>query len=143
MSRLKNAKSAIKRATDSLVKAAQDSIREEEMAPVTIKADIFKEVMELCAYLIIGSIASFMQKIDAEARVLKFEKELRDAKSVLKQLKQLPLRSVGDIKRVIFSLELIDDNSLPNARTHILDARCGEQGEHSSEKSPGSSGLCA
>ena len=45
MNRLKTAKSAIKRATDSLVKAAQDSIRQEEEAPVAIKADIFKEVM--------------------------------------------------------------------------------------------------
>ena len=46
MDRLKSAKSAIKRATDSLVKAAQDSIRQEEEAPVAIKADIFKEVMQ-------------------------------------------------------------------------------------------------
>ena len=46
MNRLKAAKSAIKRATDSLVKAAQDSIRQEEEAPVAIKADIFKEVMQ-------------------------------------------------------------------------------------------------
>ena len=44
MDRLKSAKSAIKRATDSLVKAAQDSIKQEEEAPVAIKADIFKEV---------------------------------------------------------------------------------------------------
>ena len=44
---------------------------------------------------------SFIQRIDAEARVLKLEKEVRDAKTVLKQLKQLPLRSVGDIKRVM------------------------------------------
>ena len=43
-----------------------------------------------------------MQRIDAEARVLKLEKEVRDAKTVLKQLKQLPLRSVGDIKRVMY-----------------------------------------
>ena len=33
---------------------------------------------------------------------MKLEKEVRDAKTVLKQLKQLPLRSVGDIKRVMF-----------------------------------------
>ena len=46
MDRLKTAKGAIKRATDSLVKAAQDSIRQEEEAPVAIKADIFKEVKE-------------------------------------------------------------------------------------------------
>ena len=46
MDRLKTAKGAIKRATDSLVKAAQDSIRQEEEAPVAIKADIFKEVVE-------------------------------------------------------------------------------------------------
>ena len=45
MGRLKTAKSAIKNATDSLVKAAQDSIRQEEEAPVAIKADIFKEVI--------------------------------------------------------------------------------------------------
>ena len=47
MGRLKTAKSAIKNATDSLVKAAQDSIRQEEEAPVTIKADIFKEVKKI------------------------------------------------------------------------------------------------
>lgn len=46
MDRLKTAKGAIKRATDSLVKAAQDSIRQEEEAPVAIKADIFKEVID-------------------------------------------------------------------------------------------------
>ena len=46
MGRLKTAKSAIKNATDSLVKAAQDSIRQEEEAPVAIKADIFKEVTQ-------------------------------------------------------------------------------------------------
>ena len=45
MGRLKTAKSAIKNATDSLVKAAKDSIRQEEEAPVAIKADIFKEVI--------------------------------------------------------------------------------------------------
>ena len=48
-----------------------------------------------------AEIVNFMQRIDAEARVLKLEKEVRDAKTVLKQLKQLPLRSVGDIKRVM------------------------------------------
>ena len=99
MGRLKTAKSAIKNATDSLVKAAKDSIRQEEEAPVAIKADIFKEVIrnkKKCA-----EIVHFMQRIDAEARVLKLEKEVRDAKTVLKQLKQLPLRSVGDIKRVM------------------------------------------
>ena len=41
-----------------------------------------------------------IQRIDAEARVLKLEREQNDAKAVVKQLKQLPLRSVGDIKRV-------------------------------------------
>ena len=38
---------------------------------------------------------------------MKLEKEVRDAKTVLKQLKQLPLRSVGDIKRVILLFVLI------------------------------------
>ena len=51
MGRLKTAKSAIKNATDSLVKAAQDSIRQEEEAPVTIKADIFKEVIKNSEYV--------------------------------------------------------------------------------------------
>ena len=51
MGRLKTAKSAIKNATDSLVKAAQDSIRQEEEAPVTIKADIFKEVIKNSKYV--------------------------------------------------------------------------------------------
>ena len=51
MGRLKTAKSAIKNATDSLVKAAQDSIRQEEEAPVAIKADIFKEVTQNNKYV--------------------------------------------------------------------------------------------
>ena len=43
MDGLQNAKAAIKRATDELVRVAKDSIREEE-TPVMIKTDIFKEV---------------------------------------------------------------------------------------------------
>merc|ERR1712198_673318 len=39
------------------------------------------------------------QKIDAEARVLKLEKEYGNAKNVVFQLKQFPMKSVGDIKR--------------------------------------------
>ena len=42
------------------------------------------------------------QKIDAEARVLKLEKEYGNAKNVVFQLKQFPMKSVGDIKRVSF-----------------------------------------
>ena len=42
----------------------------------------------------------FTQRIDAEARVLKLEKELRDAKKLEQQLSQTPQLSVGDIKRV-------------------------------------------
>lgn len=40
--------------------------------------------------------------------MLKLEKEVRDTKTVLKQLKQLPLRSVGDIKRVMITREISD-----------------------------------
>ena len=42
--------------------------------------------------------------------MLKLEKEVRDAKTVLKQLKQLPLRSVGDIKRVMSCVKSITFN---------------------------------
>ena len=42
----------------------------------------------------------FVKRIDAEARVLKLEKELKEAKKVEKQLCLAPQRSVGDIKRV-------------------------------------------
>ena len=41
-----------------------------------------------------------LQKIDAEAKVLKLEKEQRDAQNVINQLSQLPQKTVGDIKRV-------------------------------------------
>ena len=41
------------------------------------------------------------QRIEAEARVLKLEKELKEAKHLERQLAQSPQRSVGDIKRVI------------------------------------------
>jgi hypothetical protein len=47
--------------------------------------------------LIIGLL---VKRIDAEARVLKLEKELKEAKNVEKQLCLAPQRSVGDIKRV-------------------------------------------
>ena len=149
MNRLKTAKSAIKRATDSLVKAAQDSIRQEEEAPVAIKADIFKEVMYWTNTR--SETQIFTQRIDAEARVLKLEKEVRDAKTVLKQLKQLPLRSVGDIKRVMFCrnylMYLILFTRVVSELHMIagyifLDARCGGQSGNSSEKSPGCSGFC-
>ena len=149
MNRLKTAKSAIKRATDSLVKAAQDSIRQEEEAPVAIKADIFKEVMYWTNTR--SETQIFTQRIDAEARVLKLEKEVRDAKTVLKQLKQLPLRSVGDIKRVMFCrnylMYLILFTRVVSELHMIagyifLDARCGGQSGNSSEKSSGRSGFC-
>eukprot|EP00092_Neocalanus_flemingeri_P085334 GFUD01107374.1.p1 GENE.GFUD01107374.1~~GFUD01107374.1.p1 ORF type:complete len:1009 (+),score=319.61 GFUD01107374.1:263-3028(+) len=80
MEGLKTASNAIKKATDELVKAAQASIQEEPAAPA-VKVDIFKE------------------RIEAEARVLKLEKELREAKNREKQMAQTPQRSVGDIKR--------------------------------------------
>merc|ERR1719369_748074 len=80
MEGLKTASNAIKRATDELVKSAQASIQEEPAAPV-VKVDIFKE------------------RIEAEARVLKLEKELKEAKHLERQLLQTPQRSVGDIKR--------------------------------------------
>ena len=100
MDGLQNAKAAIKRATDELVRVAKDSIREEE-TPVMIKTDIFKEVdiYKFTRYNILQYFVC-IQRIDAEARVLKLEREQNDAKAVVKQLKQLPLRSVGDIKRV-------------------------------------------
>ena len=45
-------------------------------------------------------IHCLFKRIDAEARVLKLEKELKEAKKVEKQLCLAPQRSVGDIKRV-------------------------------------------
>jgi len=80
MEGLKTASNAIKKATDELVKSAKDSIQEEPAAPV-VKVDVFKE------------------RIEAEARVLKLEKELREAKKLEKQLNSAPQRSVGDIKK--------------------------------------------
>lgn len=46
MDGLKNAKNAIKKATDELVRVARDSIQK-EAAPIFIKSDIFKEVFIL------------------------------------------------------------------------------------------------
>ena len=96
MEGLKKASNAITKATKDLVKAAQESIQEEPATKMD-KPDIFKEVS-----LIIFSyfFSYFIQRIDAEARVLKLEKELRDAKKLEQQLSQTPQRSVGDIKRV-------------------------------------------
>ena len=47
-----------------------------------------------------SNLTSSLQRIEAEANVLKIQKELAEAKHVEKQLSQLPSRSVGDIKRV-------------------------------------------
>merc|ERR1719342_680490 len=80
MEGLRVASNAIKKATEELVKSAKASI-EEEPVEKTIKVDIFKE------------------KIEAEARVLKLEKELKEARQIEKQLSMTTQRSVGDIKR--------------------------------------------
>ena len=78
---------------------------------------------------------------------MKLEKEVRDAKTVLKQLKQLPLRSVGDIKRVNYLMYLIlftrVVSKLPMIAGYIfLDARRRGQSGNCSEKSPGCSRFC-
>merc|ERR1712228_954699 len=76
---LTDAAQKVKKATEALVEAAKSSI---EKAPSpTIKVDIFKE------------------RIDAEARVLRLEKEVLEAKRLEDELKESSQRTVSDIRK--------------------------------------------
>merc|ERR1712098_221418 len=79
MERLQIASDAVRRATEALVKAAQKSVQN----PVSprIKVDKFK------------------QRIEAEARVIRLEKELEEAKERQKMIQESSQRTVSDIKQ--------------------------------------------
>merc|ERR1719297_688340 len=79
MERLQIASDAVRRATEALVKAAQKSVQK----PVSprIKVDKFK------------------LRIEAEARVIRLEKELQEAKELLQDIQEASQGSVNDIKR--------------------------------------------
>jgi len=76
---LKTASTAVRKATDALVKAAKGSIQ--EVPSPKVKVDRFKE------------------RIEAEARVIRLEKELREAKELEEEVKEKSQRTVSDIKK--------------------------------------------
>merc|ERR1719317_1221497 len=76
---LKTASNAVRKATDALVKAAKGSIQ--EVPSPKVKVDRFKE------------------RIEAEARVIRLEKELREAKELEDEVKEKSQRTVSDIKK--------------------------------------------
>jgi talin len=99
---LKTASNAVRKATDALVKAAKGSIQ--EVPSPKVKVDRFKE------------------RIEAEARVIRLEKELREAKEVEEEVKEKSQRTVSDIKKardaeaVVLSLA----KELEEARNYCL-----------------------
>merc|ERR1711902_162892 len=76
---LKTASDAVRRATDALVRAAQRSIQ--KPASPRMKVDKFK------------------LRIEAEARVIRLEKDLQEAKELLQDIQEASQGSVNDIKR--------------------------------------------
>ena len=96
MEGLKEASNAVRKATDELVKAAQGT--HEKTPFIKVKKDIFKEVglpRKHCTVL----NANF-QRIDAEAKVLKLEQELSEAKALQLKLTAKTSFLVSDIRKV-------------------------------------------
>merc|ERR1719474_1961943 len=102
MERLQIASDAVRRATEALVKAAQKSVQK----PVSprIKVDKFK------------------QRIEAEARVIRLEKELEEARERQKMIQESSQRTVSDIKqeREAESVVMSLSKELEEARKYCL-----------------------
>jgi len=102
MERLQTASDAVRRATEALVKAAQKSVQK----PVSprIKVDRFK------------------QRIEAEARVIRLEKEVAEAKERQKMIQESSQRTVSDIKqeREAESVVMSLSKELEEARKYCL-----------------------
>ncbi|GFR75659.1 talin-1 [Elysia marginata] len=73
MQRLQGASTAVKRATEALVKAAQQSREEDDQSNLTVNKRM------------VGGIA---QEIQAQAEILRKEKELTDARNKLMQIRR-------------------------------------------------------
>ncbi|XP_014214953.1 talin-2 [Copidosoma floridanum] len=79
--RLQAAGSAVKRATDSLVRASQQVVQREEQAPLVLNERI------------VGGIA---QEIDARSEVLRIERELEEAREKLMRIRKAKYRNNAD-----------------------------------------------
>ena len=96
MEGLKEASNAVRKATDELVKAAQGT--HEKTPFIKVKKDIFKEVGWAEKHSSVLN-ANF-QRIDAEAKVLKLEQELSEAKALQLKLTAKTSFLVSDIRKV-------------------------------------------
>ena len=63
-----------------------------------------------------------LQRIEAEARVIKLEKELREAKELEEEVKEKSQRTVSDIKKVVYSFYVC----LSNEKKKYFQARDAE-----------------
>ena len=97
MEGLKVASNAVRKATDELVKAAQGT--HEKTPFIKVKKDIFKEVSCILKRRRAPQ-KIYSQRIDAEAKVLKLEQELSEAKALQLKLTAKTSFLVSDIRKV-------------------------------------------
>ena len=94
--RLQAAGNAVKRATDNLVRAAQQAIQQEEERSLVLNRRI------------VGGIA---QEINARSEVLRIEKELEEARGRLTAIRQAKYKNRSDISENDSEIVEIDFNS--------------------------------
>ena len=96
MEGLKVASDAVRKATDSLVRSAQNTVQ--KPTSPRVKVDRFKQVMQRAKSGFNNKYFLF-QRIEAEARVIRLEKELEEAKAKHKEIQDKSQRTVNDIKQ--------------------------------------------